>query len=64
MTLTLLAFVLTTLTILVIYWMNGQRQGQNTPPGPKKHPLIGNLLSMPKTLQWETFAKWGKEYSP
>ena len=64
MALTLLAFVLSTLTVFVVYWLNGQRQGRNLPPGPKKYPLIGNLLSMPSTLEWETFAKWGNEYSP
>ena len=65
MTLTLLAFVLSTLTVFVVYWMNGQRrQGQTIPPGPRKYPLIGSLLSMPSTLEWETFAKWRQEYSP
>jgi hypothetical protein len=64
MTLTQLAFVLSTLTVFVVYWMNAQRQGRKLPPGPKKYPLIGSLLSMPTTLEWETFAKWGKEYSP
>ena len=63
MTLTQLAFVLSTLTVFVVYWMNGQRQGRNLPPGPKKYPLIGSLLSMPRSLEWETFAKWGREYS-
>ena len=63
MTLTQLAFVLSTLTVFVAYWMNGQRQRRNLPPGPKKYPLIGNILSMPSTLEWETFAKWRKEYS-
>jgi hypothetical protein len=64
MTLTQLAFILGTLTVFVVYWMNGRRQGRSLPPGPKKLPLIGNLLSMPSTLKWETFAKWGQEYSP
>ena len=64
MTLTQLAFVLSTLTVFVAYWMNGQRQGRKLPPGPKKYPLIGSLLSMPRTLEWETFAMWGQEYSP
>jgi hypothetical protein len=63
MTLTQLAFVLGTLTVFVVYWMNVRRQGRKLPPGPKKYPLIGNLLSMPSTLEWETFAKWGQEYS-
>jgi hypothetical protein len=65
MTPTQLAFtILGTLTVFVVYWMNSQRQGRNLPPGPKMLPLIGNLLSMPSTLEWETFAKWGHEYSP
>ena len=63
MTLTQLAFVLSILTVFVVYWMNVQRQGRNLPPGPKKYPLIGSLLSMPSTLEWETFGKCGKEYS-
>ena len=64
MTLTLLAFVLSTLTVFIVYWTNGQCQGRNLPPGPKKYPLIGNFLSMPTTLEWVTFVKWGQEYSP
>ena len=65
MTFTQLAFILSTLTVFVVYWMNasGQRQERNLPPGPKKYPLIGNILSMPTTLGWKTFAKWGQEYS-
>jgi hypothetical protein len=66
MTLIQVAIVITTLAagVFVVYWMNGQRQGRNLPPGPKKYPLIGSVLSMPSTLEWETFEKWGKEYSP
>ena len=63
MTLTQLAFVLSTLIVFVVYRMNSHRQRRNLPPGPKKYPLIGNLLSMPSTLEWETFAKWGQKYS-
>ena len=64
MTLPQLALILGTLTLaVVVYWMNGQRQGRHLPPGPKKLPFIGNLLSMPSTIEWETFAKWGQEYS-
>jgi hypothetical protein len=56
-----LALILGILTIVVVYWINNQ--GRHLPPGPKKFPFIGSLLSMPTTLEWETFAKWGQEYN-
>jgi hypothetical protein len=62
MTLPQLALILGTLGVFIVYW-SGQRQRQHLPPGPQKLPLIGNVLSMPSRVEWETFAKWGKEYS-
>ncbi|KAK7448088.1 hypothetical protein VKT23_013846 [Stygiomarasmius scandens] len=32
------------------------------PPGPRRVPFLGNLLSMPMAKEWETFAKWGEKY--
>lgn len=32
------------------------------PPGPRRLPLIGNLLDMPAEKDWLTFAKWGEKY--
>ena len=61
---TLLALILGTIVVFVVYWINGKRQGRHLPPGPRKLPFIGSLLSMPGRLEWETFAKWGQEYSP
>jgi hypothetical protein len=32
------------------------------PPGPKKWPLLGNMLDMPTSKEWLTFAEWGRTY--
>ncbi|KAF7360792.1 Cytochrome P450 [Mycena venus] len=32
------------------------------PPGPNGLPLIGNVLDMPKSHAWKTFAQWGDIY--
>ncbi|KAF8889423.1 cytochrome P450 [Gymnopilus junonius] len=32
------------------------------PPGPSKIPIIGNLLDMPSSYDWLTFAEWGKKW--
>jgi len=32
------------------------------PPGPKRLPLIGNLLNAPRSFEWEAYTRWGKEY--
>ena len=32
------------------------------PPGPKKLPIVGNAMVMPKSFEWVTYAQWSKEY--
>lgn len=32
------------------------------PPGPRRLPLIGNVLDMPASHGWLTFAQWGEKY--
>ena len=32
------------------------------PPGPPKLPILQNLLDMPNSQEWLTFAEWGKKW--
>ena len=41
-----------------------QKNSLPLPPGPKKYPFVGNVLSIPRALVWETYARWGRECGP
>ncbi|KAK7037402.1 hypothetical protein VNI00_011152 [Paramarasmius palmivorus] len=34
------------------------------PPGPRKFPIIGNLLQLPTSHQWVKFLEWAEQYGP
>lgn len=44
-------------------WSRKHRNRFPLPPGPRKLPLVGNLWDLPTTFQWETYARWSKEFS-
>ncbi|KZP02374.1 cytochrome P450, partial [Athelia psychrophila] len=55
-----------TLTVLVfgaIYVVKTWTRRSRLPPGPRGWPLIGNLLDMPSTDEWRTYAQWVKEFN-
>ncbi|KAJ3569349.1 hypothetical protein NP233_g5109 [Leucocoprinus birnbaumii] len=39
-----------------------ERSSLSLPPGPAGLPLVGNILDMPCSKEWLTFARWGEEY--
>ena len=49
--------------VLLILWLRARRSSaMRLPPGPKKLPVLGNLLDMPTERPWLKFAAWGNQY--
>ncbi|KAJ7174153.1 cytochrome P450 [Mycena crocata] len=48
--------------VSLCYHLYTRRNTLPLPPGPKGWPLIGNVLDMPTSHSWKTFARWGDIY--
>lgn len=51
----------------VLSWKWLQRRAANPnglpyPPGPRRAPIIGNLLQLPQEKEWEVYEEWTKIY--
>ncbi|KAJ6530989.1 cytochrome P450 [Mycena vulgaris] len=54
--------ILAAATLSLCYHLYTRNATLPLPPGPRGWPLVGNILDMPKSHAWKTFARWGDIY--
>jgi hypothetical protein len=58
-----ITFLSGALLVVTLYAIYNARHGDLPyPPGPKRFPIIGNLLDMLSHNGWFTYRKWSDEY--
>jgi hypothetical protein len=55
-------FVVVLFLVSITVYARRKRRKLPYPPGPKRLPVIGNLLDMPKGSEWVTYKRWGQLY--
>ncbi|KAJ7655820.1 cytochrome P450 [Mycena polygramma] len=48
--------------LALLYKLVARRSTPPPPPGPKRLPLLGNILDMPSEKEWVKFSTWGDIY--
>ncbi|KIJ53804.1 hypothetical protein M422DRAFT_202062 [Sphaerobolus stellatus SS14] len=54
--------VATSLCILLVFFIRKSTSRKRFPPGPKRLPIIGSVLDMPKEKEWLKFTEWRETY--